>query len=134
MSAFAAPQVNCNSSLCSVNARRLLLMMNCLCICKFSSVSSAFGREIFISASKHGLSLHLNQEVIFFYIYCFSQIQNIAAEDKTDLYYWAEIMGQHTQTLNIQQIPEPLMITGHVINCSSYLAFMVPHPSTILRG
>ena len=36
-------------------------------------------------------------------------------EDKADLYYWDEITGQHTRTSNIEQIPKPLMITGHVI-------------------
>ena len=55
----------------------------------------------------------------YIYIYCFSQIRNIPPEDKPDLYYWAEITEQHTQTLKIQQIPNPLMVTGHVINCSS---------------
>ena len=33
-------------------------------------------------------------------------------EDKPNLYYWAEITRQHTQTFNIEQIqiPKPLMI------------------------
>ena len=31
----------------------------------------------------------------------FLRYETPPAEDKPDLYYWAEITGQHTQTLNI---------------------------------
>ena len=36
----------------------------------------------------------------FFYIRFFSGTEH-PREDKPDLYYWAEITGQHTQTFNI---------------------------------
>ena len=37
---------------------------------------------------------------VFYILFYFSGMEH-PREDKPDLYYWAEIMGQHTQTFNV---------------------------------
>ena len=68
--------------------------------------------------SFQNLHSEIPHKVQFFLCFFFSGTEH-PREDKPNLYYWAEITRQHTQTFNIGQIPKPLMITGHVINCSS---------------
>ena len=65
---------------------------------------------------------------LFFFSYIFS----FQLHEHPSYYYWAEITGQQTQTINILYIP----ITGHMVNsnsCRIYSNTLVPHPNTILR-
>ena len=72
---------------------------------------------MFLTRKMHNKKYETHQ-ICFFIYFLFSGTEH-PREDKPDLYYWAEIAEQHTQTCNIEQIPKPLMITGHVINCST---------------
>ena len=65
-------------------------------------------------------------------LFCWSVTEHPRV-DIQELYYCSEIRRQHTHIL---QIPEPLILTAHVINstsCGIYSTILASHPSTILR-
>ena len=73
----------------------------------------------------------------FFLSVAHIEVQNTPERIIQNLYYWVELAGNHVETSIMQQIPRPLVNTGHVINSSScgiYSTMLDPHPRTILRG
>ena len=92
------------------------------------------GEKITIKSKLFNIFFLFMFAFLFFIPSFLSQVHKHPREDNSDLFYWAEITGQHTQTFITYQIPKPLTFTVHMINsssCGNNSTILVPHPNTI---